>query len=123
MTRALDRLAEMQQLFEQQYRKVLETALTLGKPTAVATIYYPRFPNPVFRRQAMTALAVYNDVIIRAASEVGVPILDLRLICDSPRDYANPIEPSSIGGAKIASAIVNLMRTHNFEQREAAIYV
>ena len=32
-------------------------------------------------------------------------IIDLRLVCDEPAEYANPIEPSSIGGAKIALAI------------------
>jgi len=27
-------------------------------------------------------------------------------VCDRPEDYANPIEPSSTGGNKIASAIM-----------------
>jgi hypothetical protein len=36
-------------------------------------------------------------------------MIDLRFVCSSPADYANPIEPSSIGGAKIARAIVNLV--------------
>jgi hypothetical protein len=29
----------------------------------------------------------------------------LRLICDEDADFANPIEPSARGGAKIAQAI------------------
>jgi len=32
--------------------------------------------------------------------------VDLRLVCTEPSDYANPIEPSGSGGAKIARAIV-----------------
>ena len=51
---------------------------------------------------------VFNDVILRAGFEFGLPIIDLRFICSVADDYANPIEPSSIGGAKIARAIVNL---------------
>jgi hypothetical protein len=33
-------------------------------------------------------------------------VIDLRLICSEPADYANPIEPSGPGGQKIARAIV-----------------
>ena len=32
-------------------------------------------------------------------------LIDLRLICESDSDFANPIEPSIAGGAKIARAI------------------
>jgi hypothetical protein len=30
-------------------------------------------------------------------------------VCSEPTDYANPIEPSSLGGAKIARAIVRAL--------------
>jgi hypothetical protein len=30
-------------------------------------------------------------------------------VCASPEDYANPIEPSSVGGGKIAQVIVGLV--------------
>ena len=39
----------------------------------------------------------------------GLPLVDLRLICDQDEDYANPIEPSVRGGEKIAAAIAGLM--------------
>ena len=39
----------------------------------------------------------------------GLPLTDLRVICDEPEDYANPIEPSVQGGAKIARAIVEVV--------------
>ena len=35
---------------------------------------------------------------------------DLRVICDEDGDFANPIEPSCRGGAKIADAIVNFVQ-------------
>ena len=38
--------------------------------------------------------------------ENHLTVLDLRTVCNSPEDYANPIEPSSTGGAKIAEAII-----------------
>ena len=58
---------------------------------------------------ARVALAVFNDVILRVAIEHGLPVIDLRLVCCSPEDYANPIEPSSVGGEKIARIIVALV--------------
>ena len=44
--------------------------------------------------------------ILRVAFEHALPLLDLRLICDEDADYANPIEPSSYGGAEIARVAV-----------------
>jgi hypothetical protein len=57
------------------------------------------------QRAAATALAVFNDAILRAAVEHRVDVIELRLVCTEPADYANPIEPSVRGGAKIARAI------------------
>jgi hypothetical protein len=56
-----------------------------------------------------SALALFNGVIIRVAIDRGLPVIDLRLVCTAPADYANPIEPSSTGGAKIAAVIVALV--------------
>jgi hypothetical protein len=50
-------------------------------------------------------LCVFNDVILRVALQHRLGIIDLRLVCTEPADYANPIEPSSRGGQKIARAI------------------
>ena len=47
-----------------------------------------------------------DDVILRVAVESRFQVIDLRLVCTEPADYANPIEPSSTGGAKIARAII-----------------
>ena len=50
-----------------------------------------------------------SERIIRAAFESSVPLIDLRLVCSEPGDYANPIEPSVQGGAKIARAIERVL--------------
>jgi hypothetical protein len=72
----------------------------------VCTIYEPRFPEPAMRRVAATALTALNDAITREAFARKVDCIDLRIICDDDRDFANPIEPSVQGGAKIARAIL-----------------
>ena len=54
---------------------------------------------------APIAVAIFNDVILRVSREKGLQAIDLRLVCALEEDYANEIEPSAIGGRKIAEAI------------------
>jgi lysophospholipase L1-like esterase len=106
---ALLGLAEIAAGFERDYQDMLAEVLALGLPTAVCTIYYPRFPDPELQKIAVTALTVFNDCIIRAAFASGLPLLDLRLVCTEEGDYADPIEPSAQGGEKIARAIAEML--------------
>ena len=119
----LIRLADAAEEFEAGYRRMLRAVRATGKPAAVCTVYYPRFPDALVQRLAVTALTVFNDAIIRAAFGAGVPLLDLRLICNEDADYANPIEPSEAGGRKIADAIVRLVSEHNFGKRRTEVFV
>jgi hypothetical protein len=48
--------------------------------------------------------------------------LDLRLVCNELADYANPIEPSVAGGAKIARTIKQVVTDHDFSGKRTAIY-
>ena len=122
MAEALERLRVIATYFEREYGALLETVVARRLPTAVCTIYYPRYPEPVRQRLAVQALAVPNDAILLHAFGRGLPVLDLRLICDRDEDYANPIEPSSVGGAKIADAIVRLLATHDFRRGRTEVY-
>jgi GDSL-like Lipase/Acylhydrolase family len=106
---ALGRLADAAHQFERRYRAAVEITLQRGLPTALCTIYNGSFPDPVFQRLASTALTVFNDAILRVAFERGLPVIDLRLICTTREDYINSIEPSSLGGTRIARAIVRAL--------------
>jgi len=108
-SKSLDSLADISSAFESQYRSSVDACLRPRLPLGVCTIYNGCFPDKSYQRIASLALAIFNDVIIRVAIERGLPVIDLRLICKAPTDYANPIEPSSIGGEKIAKAIVALV--------------
>lgn len=119
----LDKLADIAGEFEYRYREMLRSVLSLMKPVAVCTIYYPRIPEPFTQKIAVAALATFNDVIIRRAFLAGVPLIDLRLVCDEDSDYANEIEPSEKGGGKIASAVVRLVSGHNFENRRTEVFI
>jgi len=119
---ALHRLAGIGAGFERDYGAMLAAVLRADRPTALCTIYDPRFPDPRMQRLSVAALTLFNDVIIRQAFARGLPLIDLRLICDRDEDYANPIEPSAKGGDKIAAAIATLLSAHDFSQTRTQVF-
>ena len=95
--------------FERRYRQMLATVLARALPVTLCTIYNGNLGPPAQRR-ATVALAVFNDVIVQAATEHRLSFIELRQVCTSPVDYANPIEPSVQGGHKIARAIIRAVQ-------------
>ena len=65
---------------------------------------------------------MFNDIITREAFAGGLPLIDLRLIISEDDDYANDVEPSSKGGAKIARAIADLVTTDDFKQKRSVVF-
>jgi hypothetical protein len=115
-------LADVRDGFTRGYRAMLEAVLARGLPTALCTVYDPRFPDPARQRVAVAGLALFNDAITREAFGRGLPLVDLRLVCSEDADYANPIEPSARGGAKIAGAIAELVTGHDFARRRSGVF-
>jgi hypothetical protein len=118
---ALAVLAEAFAEFREAYTGMLERVLALRKPISPCTIYDA---IPVIGGPERAALAGFNDVIARAAVTNGIPLIDLRVICNHPDDYSplSPIEPSVTGGAKIADAICRALATHDFSVRRTVVY-
>ncbi|HEX8526061.1 SGNH/GDSL hydrolase family protein [Allosphingosinicella sp.] len=104
---AVGLLASVQERFAADYRTMVEALADAGLPAALCTIYDTRIEEPD-GRVIRSALSLFNDEITRCAFSRGMPLIDLRLICAEDEDYANPIEPSVLGGAKIAAAIARL---------------
>ena len=98
-------LARMTGVFESMYRRALEACLTTGLRLVVCTIYDGNFADKEFQTMARVAVAAFNDSILRLSLERGLRAIDLRSVCKLAEDYANSIEPSAIGGRKIARAI------------------
>ncbi len=118
----VQRLADIQTEFASDYAAMLDAVLAVDCPIALCTIWEPRYANPVEQRLAVTALSVFNDVILRQAIERGLPLLDLRKTCRADSDFANAIEPSSSGGARIAHAIATLIARDAFDVPDTVIY-
>ena len=98
-------LADAAERFEKRYRRAIDGVIEYRLPTTVCTIYNGNFADADFQRLASTAFSTFNDATLRAAFEHRLDVIDLRLICNEPADYANPIEPSSRGGGKMAEVI------------------
>jgi hypothetical protein len=108
--------------FRDSYRALLRALCAHEKPAAVCTVYDA---IPGLGQSEQAALALFNEVILREAFSAGLPVIDLRLVCDQAADYSNvsPIEPSAAGGAKIARVIAEVATTHDFGRRRSTIYV
>jgi len=119
---ALSIIHDVRTRFRHSYHAMLQSLSALGKPTAVCTVY-DKIPG--LGPAEHTALGRFNEVILREAFSAGLPVIDLRLVCDRPSDYSHvsPIEPSVVGGAKIVRVIVEVAVTHDFNRRQSTIYV
>ena len=125
-TEALLKLGEAVAWFERSYRGAVASLRDTGRSITLCTIYNgnlpdmgPGFPDPHAARMALTA---FNDVILRVAFELGLDVIDLRLVCNEAADYANPIEPSSRGGEKIARAIVRALGLTQTPARRTQVF-
>jgi hypothetical protein len=113
-------LADAVEAFERRYRRMLDSLLATRRPLILCTIYNGNLGAPM-HRLAATALAVFDDAILRVAAERSLTVIELRLVCTEPSDYANPIEPSVQGGAKIARAIARALTSSEAQLRGARI--
>jgi len=135
---ALDSLNEKAEEFEKEYIKMLTNVSNKKLNTTLCTIYNPCFehndmarltymlpPNPninKLQKRSVTALPIFNNIIFKEAFNFGLPLMDLRLIFNDKADYANPIEPSAIGGMKMAKIIKEISYNHDFSMKNSVVY-
>jgi lysophospholipase L1-like esterase len=106
VSEVIGRLADARQHFHEVYRQMIALLVDRDLSAAICTIYDANY-GPDRGPLVTTALTVFNDIITRCAFDAGLDLIDLRLICTEPGDYANPIEPSIQGGGKIAARIAD----------------
>jgi lysophospholipase L1-like esterase len=101
---ALEMFTEINREFHNEYQKLLKAISNKADNLIVCTVYDS---VPDFKAQTLTALAFYNEIILKQAFAIKASIIDLRLLCDEDRDYStiSPIEPSKHGAKKIVEMI------------------
>jgi hypothetical protein len=114
-------LAEIHEQFLRDYRGVVERVLGFGRRTAICTVYDS---IPGLDRVEATGLCLFNDVILREAFRARLPVIDLRLVCTDAADYsrASPIEPSVVGGGKIARTIGRLVAGFDLHSENSRVF-
>ena len=136
---ALQKMYLIGEDFKKSYSEMLDSVLAHKLPTAVCNIYYPRFHVKSLNRMqgymseyangeqkqemAMAAETIFNDIIMFEVFKRKLPLIDLRVLCNDDQDFANPIEPSCIGGMKIAKTINKIANEHSFDSNACGVYV
>jgi hypothetical protein len=117
----LERFAAIRKSFRSDYRKMITSVRKTDKKAAICTIYDA---VPGLDRISVTALSLFNDIILKEAFNAAIPVIDLRMVCNQPSDYSSisPIEPSANGGAKIVKALVHLLENHDYNLHRSAVY-
>ena len=107
ISQVLAQFYRIKESFRSAYAATLDALVSYQRPTVVCTVYNPNFDEELLQHTAEATLSIFKDVIMQEAVRRRIPMIDLRLICTEPAHFANPIEPSNEGGARIADAIVS----------------
>lgn len=107
--------------FQERYQKMV-CALRETRLATIGCTIYDSVPG--LSSAERMALSLFNDVIVRELIVAHIPVLDLRRVCDELRDYSSvsPIEPSEIGGDKIARSLQQILLFHDFTLPRTVAY-
>lgn len=117
----LTELLEAVSDFSQSYSAMVAALRQRRLPTVLCTIYDA---VPGLGPLECMALSLFNDIIVRQATTFRCPVIDLRRVCTEHKDFSSvsPIEPSEVGGAKIARAIQSVVVGYDFNPTYSAVF-
>jgi hypothetical protein len=116
-------MSALSEQFRKLYNESLQSILKLGIPTIACTMHDPHFDDDTILAVSVVALQVFNDCIYQEASQAGIPLIELRSICNKEADFANSIELSAVGGQKLADVIERVLESHDFSIKRTQVYV
>ena len=121
ISEAFSRFAGIREQFTHQYRQMLSRVTTLGRPVVICTIYedIPELSGP-----ESSALALFNEIILKQAVMMKLPVIDLRCLCNEAEDYSqiSPIEPSGKGANKICGVIRDIVYSYDFSAKQTLVF-
>ncbi len=95
--------------YEQQAERLIQVAKASRLPTVVCNMYPPHYEDPTRQRAVATALAVFNDRLVRRVFAARLPLVDLNLVCTEDEDYADPIRLSKRGLRKASNVVLSAL--------------
>jgi len=94
---------------KRRYQTIVKKLSQQNSNILLCTVYEGNLLNdPLLYDIALSSKAMVsmlNDIVYSTANTYNAEVLELRNIFTKPKDYANPIEPSHIGGSKFALEI------------------
>jgi len=119
---ALETLASAADEFENVFTSLIDAALETRLPTIVCTLVPSRHLEPSQQQVAATALAIFNDRILRRAFAARLSIVELRLVCDEDEDYASETLLSRAGVRKVANVARSALYEISQEPGRTRVY-
>lgn len=118
---AMDVFTEIKNQFEERYSKMIRALSSKVENVTICTVHDS---VPEYTERALTALSMFNEVILKEAFRMDAPVIDLRLACNEAKDYSpiSPIEPSKYGAKKISDLIIKVTEEHDFSANKSSIY-
>lgn len=119
---ALETLGSAADEFDKVFTRLIDAALETGLPTIVCTLVPSRHIEPVRQQVAATALAIFNDRILKRAFASSLSIVELRLVCDEDGDYATETLLSRTGVRKVANVARSALYEISREPGRTRVY-
>ena len=105
ISEALETLTTAADAFESILDGMIAAAQETGLPTLLCTLVPARYAKPAQQRAVTTALAIFNDRVLRRAIAAKLSVVDLRVVCNEDTDYASATLLSRAGVRKAANVI------------------
>lgn len=105
ISEALETLAAAADEFESILDGIIAAARETGLPTLLCTLVPARSAGSAQQRAVTTALAIFNDRLLRRAIAEKLSIVDMRAVCTDDADYASATVLSRAGVRKTANVI------------------
>ena len=115
--------------FEEEYSQAIEHLIQQVGPDkhiVLCSVYNPCFGpfgvTTLSQDAANASVALLADAVVRVATRLHLPVIDWRRVMTQLEDFANPIEPSSVGGHKMAETVVMVVKQHSFSSQVSVVY-
>ena len=108
--------------YERQAGMLIQVAKASRLPTVVCNMVPPRYEDPERQRAVCTALAVFNDRLVRRTFAARLPLVDLNLVCTDGADYADPIRLSKQGLRKASNVVLSALYAATRDPGRADIF-
>lgn len=96
----------------ERYRHLVMALKRFGCHLACCTVYQPAFNHMFFKSLASVSLGLHNSRIKQMTEDLDASVIDLANLCETKEDFANALELSTRGGAKLVENVSRFVNDH-----------